>query len=240
MEGIRMIGLVVLQSQTWNLLVERVRGLGSMAGQAITDWLLALVVVLIGWILARLLEVITLYLLRALRFNQGMRGLLGVSGTPLTHEPAAVASWAVRWTVVVVVVLLALDVLGLNLLSGVSDRLVDTLPRVVTATIMLAAGLLLAWMLGGATRRLFEGAGLRGSRIRGQVVTAILSAFAILLALEQLGFAAQFVMALGVTAVAAAGLAVGLAFGLGCRDLARDFVVEYLRSLDEEGRQRRS
>src|SRR5262249_51834653 len=162
----------------------------------------------------------TLYLLRALRFNQGVRGVLGASGTPLTHEPAAVASWAVRWTVVVVTVLLALDVLGLNLLSGVSDRLVDTLPRVFTATIMLAAGLVAAWLLGGATRRFFAGGGLRGSRIRGQIVTAILSAFAVLLALEQLGFAAQFVMALGVTAVAAAGLAVGLAFGLGCRDLA--------------------
>ena len=234
-----MIGLI-LQSQTWNLLVERVRGMGAIAGQVITDWLLALLVVLVGWLLARLLEVITLYLLRALRFNQGVRGLLGASGTPLAHEPAAVASWAVRWTMVVVAVLLAFDVLGLNLTTGVSDRLVDALPRVVTATLMLAAGLLLAWLLGGATRRLFEGAGLRGSRLRGQVVTALLSGFAVLLALEQLGFAAQFVMALGVTAVAAAGLAVGLAFGLGCRELARDFVVEYLRSLDEEGRHRPS
>jgi hypothetical protein len=120
----------------------------------------------------------------------------------------------------------------------VGDRLVDTLPRVVTATIMLAAGLVLAWILGGVTHRLFEGAGLKGSRIRGQVVTAVLSGFAVLLALEQLGFAAQFVMALGITAVAAVGIAVGLAFGLGCRDLARDFVVEYLRSLDDDKGQR--
>lgn len=233
-----MIGLVVLQSQTWNLLVERVRGMGSIAGQVVTDWLLALLVVLIGWLLARLLEVITLYLLRALRFNQGIRGLLGASGTPLAHEPAALASWAVRWIMVVVAFLLAFDVLGLNLTTGVSDRLVDALPRVVTATLLLAVGLVLAWLLGGATRRLFEGAGLRGSRLRGQIVTVLLSGFAVLLALEQLGFAAQFVMALGITVVAAAGLAVGLAFGLGCRDLARDFVVEYLRSMDEEGRHR--
>jgi len=58
-------------------------------------------------------------------------------------------------------------------------------------------------------------------------------------ALEQLGLAAQFIMALSVTAMAVAGLAAALAFGLGCRDLARDFVVEYLRSLEDEtpGRQ---
>jgi hypothetical protein len=234
-----MIGFVILQSQTWDLLVERVRSLLGSAGQALTDWLLAIVVVLIGWLVARLLEVITLHLLRALRFNQGMRGLFGLSGAPLAHEPAAIASWAVRWIVVVTAVLLALDVLGLNLTTGVTDRLIDALPRVVTATILLAIGLIIAWVLGAVTRRLFEGAGLRGSRLRGQVVTAILTAFAVLLALEQLGFAAQFVMALGLTVVAALGLAVGLAFGLGCRDLARDFVVEYLRSLDEESRERR-
>lgn len=234
-----MIGLVILQSTTWELLVERVRVLIGAAGQGLTDWLLALMVVLIGWLVARLLELITLHLLRILRFNQGIRSLFGLSGAPLAHEPAAIASWAVRWIVIIVTVLLALDVLGLNLTSGVTDRLVDALPRVVTATILLAIGLVFAWVLGAATRRLFEGAGLRGSRLRGQVVTAILTGFAVLLALEQLGFAAQFVMALGVTVVAALGLAVGLAFGMGCRDLARDFVVEYLRSLDEETRQRR-
>ena len=233
-----MFATVILQSQTWDLLVERVRGLLSMGGQVVVDWLLALMVVVIGWVIARVLETITLYLLRALRFNQGVRGLLGATGGEPAHEPAAFASWSVRWTVVVVTVLLALDVLGLNVTSGVGDRLVEAVPRVVTATIMLTGGLVLAWILGGVTHRLFEGAGLRGSRVRGQVVTAVLSGFAVLLALEQLGFAAQFVMALGITAVAAVGIAVGLAVGLGCRDLARDFVVEYLRSLDEDKGQR--
>ena len=51
---------------------------------------------------------------------------------------------------------------------------------------------------------------------------------------EQLGFAVQFVMAIGVVMAAAAGLALALAFGLGCRELARDFLVEYLRTLEDD------
>ena len=134
----------------------------------------------------------------------------------------------------------AADMLGFNLSVAVSDRLHDVLPRVIVATIMLAFGLVLAVMLGGVTRRLFEGTGLRGSRFRGQIVTAVLSVFAVLIALEQLGLAAQFIISIVVILLASVGIALGLAFGLGCRDLARDFVVEYLRSLDREGPQRPS
>ena len=112
------------------------------------------------------------------------------------------------------------------------------MPRVIAATIVLVVGIALAMVLGAVTRRLFESAGFRGAAIRGRVVTIILSAFAMLLALEQLGLAAQLIVALGVTTVAAAGLAFALAFGLGCRDLARDFVVEMLRSLEDESPQR--
>ena len=104
----------------------------------------------------------------------------------------------------------------------------------IAATIVLVVGIALAMGLGAVTRRLFESAGFRGAAIRGRVVTVTLSAFVVLLALEQLGLAAQLILALAVTAVAAVGLAIALAFGLGCRELARDFVVEMLRSLEDE------
>ena len=134
--------------------------------------------------------------------------------------------------------LLALDTLGFDLAASVAERLADVVPRIVTSAVLFAVGVLLAMLFGSITRRFLEAADLRAAQPLGQVVTAVLVGFAALLALEQLGFAAQFVMAVGEVAVAAAGLGLALAFGLGCRDLARDFVVEYLRSLDDEGTQR--
>jgi len=91
----------------------------------------------------------------------------------------------------------------------------------------------LALTLGAMLRHLLDRAGVRAARFQGQVVTLTLMVFSILLALDQLGFAAQFVMALGVIAAGAAGLGLALAFGLGCRELARDFLVEYLRALED-------
>jgi hypothetical protein len=155
-------------------------------------------------------------------------------GTSARHEPAAVVAWALYWAVIVASALLALEVLGFNLAGAVAGRLSEVVPRIVTSAVLFAVGSLVAMLAGALTRRFLATADIRTARFQGQLVTAVLTGFAALVALEQLGLAAQFVMALGVVSVAAAGLALALAFGLGCRDLARDFIVEYLRSFDDE------
>lgn len=228
--------LLLVSSQAWDNLMIRLDELSNGAADGLLRLLLALLVVLVGWVLGVVAGTLARWLLRAIRFNDGVRGVLG--GTPPRHEPAAIAAWVVQWGVMAVAWILALDTLGLTLSFAVTQRLAEVLPRIVASGLLFAVGVLVAMVIGALTRRFFDSAGLRGGRLRGQIVTVVLTGFAALVALEQLGFAAQFVMGVGLVAFAAAGLALGLAFGLGCRDLARDFVVEYLRSLDEQGPQR--
>ena len=231
--------LVILQTSTWDTLTERVRAMASSVGEGAVSLLLAIAVGLIAWGIAFVVATGARAILRAARFNDGARSLFGAGSLGRAHEPAALVSRVVYWALIVTGLVFALDTLGFDLGHSVTDRLRDVLPRIIAAMLLFAFGVLLAMLLGAVTRRFFEGMGVTGARWRGQVVAFVLSAFAALLALEQLGLAAQFIVALGVTAVAALGLALGLAFGLGCRDLARDFVVEYLRSLEDEtpGRQ---
>lgn len=208
----------------------------SDAGEFAIAMLLALVILLVGWILARAARALTRALLRRMHFNEMVRRLGAAESAVTAFEPASLAAWVVFWSVSLFAFVVAGDALGLELTLSVAERLREVLPRVVAATLEMVIGVGAAMALGAVTRHVFERIGARGSRLRGQVVTAVLSGFAILLALEQLGLAAQFIMALGITVMAAVGLAAAMAFGLGCRDLARDFVVEYLRSLDEAPR----
>jgi len=225
---------IVLQATTLGDLIERWKIMLTGAGQGLLSLLLAVALGILGWVIARLLASLTLTLLRAVRFNEGVRRLVADTARPLRFEPAALGSWAVYWTLILLTVLAIGDVLGLELTPSVGERLRQALPSVVSATIELVIGITVAMALGAVTQRLFETAGFKGSRLRGQIVTIVISAFAVLLALEQLGVAAQLIIWLAITVVAALGLATALAFGLGCRDLARDFVVEYLRSLDDD------
>lgn len=225
--------MVILQSATLDELGNRAAALFSEAGHAALICLLGVLVLLMGWALARLLSSATLAVLRFLRFNEGIRGVLGPGFRTTGPEPARVASITVFWVVLGLAAILGADAVGLDLGGSVVERLRDVLPRVVAAAIELVGGIALAMGLGELTRRVFEGAHARHGLLRGQVVAGVLVGFAVLVALEQLGLAAEFIVALGITATATVGLAIGLAFGLGCRDLARDFVVEYLRSLEE-------
>lgn len=196
------------------------------------DFLLAVAVVVVGWLLSMLFARLTLWVLRAARFDDAMERMLGHRAM-VGHEPARVTSWAVFWIGIGVTMLLALDVLGFDVAGPLTDRMRDVVPRVVAAGILFSVGWLIAQVMGALTRRFFETAGFRRARLRGQIVSLVLTIFAVLVALEQLGFAAQFVMGTGLVVFGGLSLALALAFGMGCRELARDFVVEYLRSLEE-------
>ena len=223
--------LVMLQVAPWDDLLARLQALWTGIENSALNLVVALIVLLVSWALGRLIGWLSLVVLRRARFNEGMRGLLGPAAG--VHEPAAITSWLLYWLVLTLGGLLALDWLGFDLGALVGARLRDVLPRILASAILLVVGVLFSMLLGAIVRRFFQGAGFTGARLRGQIVTAVFTVFSVLMALEQLGFAAQFVMWVGIIAFAASGLAIGLAFGLGCRDLARDFVVEYLRSIDE-------
>jgi hypothetical protein len=232
-----MCTLIVLQVQTPTDLLARLAVLGRGAEAGALSIGLAAALMLVGWGLAVLVSRLVRSVLRILRVDQAVRGLRGPRAAA-RHEPAAVAGWAAYWLIMAVAALLALETLGFDLATPVAQRLGDVVPRILASAVLFAIGSVVALFAGRVTRRFLASADIRLARLQGQIVSAVLTGFAALMALDQLGFAAQFVMAIGVVAVAAAGLGLALAFGLGCRDFARDFVVEYLRSLDEDRPQR--
>ena len=195
------------------------------------------VVALVGWGVALVCEGLTRALLRSLRFDGAGGRMLG-GLTPVGLEPSRLVSKMVKWLVLFVTTVFVMDLLGIAIAASVGERLGEVVPRIITSAVLLAMGALIALVLGTMMRRVLETAGVRAAGLLGQFLTITLTAFSALLALDQLGFAAQFVMALGVVAAATAGLGLALAFGLGCRELARDFLVEYLRALDEQGPRR--
>lgn len=216
-----------------NRLLDQWHAISGSAERDAADLLLAVAVALVFWGVAVLVRLAVKAVLVRARFGDAARRLVA-TGAFGAVDPSRLVAWSVHWVIVTAGIVLALDVLGFGLSESLGERLRDVLPRVLTAAILLLAGVVAAAVLGGVTERFFQTTGLPGARWRGQAVGALFTFVAVLLALEQLGFAAQFVMGIGLVLAGAAGLGLAFAFGFGCRELARDFLVEYLRSLEDD------
>jgi small-conductance mechanosensitive channel len=222
----------ILQASLWEHATatgERTLEFAQRAGVIV---LVAAGLIVAAWLTAALAAAAARALLRLVHFDEGVQRLLGEPGA-VRLQPSRAVTAAVRGAVWLLAALFGSELLGLKLASSVGARLEEVVPRIITSALLLGMGALLALTLGATLRHLLDRAGVRTARFQGQIATLTLMVFSILLALDQLGFAAQFVMALGVIAVGAAGLGLALAFGLGCRELARDFLVEYLRALED-------
>jgi len=202
---------------------------------ALVLFVIAAAVAFVGWLVA-------------LGLSRGVRGLLGLLGVdaPVARLqardrartvifPSRIAGYVTFWGVFLAACVLALRVMGLDLAPSITARLQDVVPRVLTSILVLIAGIPIAVAAARLLNALFPVSASRSGKLRYQAFVSVLAGIVVLLALEQLGLAAQFVVAIGVAAAGAAGLALALAFGLGCRDLARDLIVEYLRATESDG-----
>jgi hypothetical protein len=202
---------------------------------ALVLFLVAVAVVLIGWLLAMGLSRGVQALLVLLGLDAPVARLQAAESSRTLTLPSRIAAYITFWSVLLAASVFALRIMGLDLAPSITERLQDVVPRVLTSIFVLIAGIPLAVAAARLLNTLFPVSTSRSSRLRYQVFLSVLVGIVLLLALEQLGLAAQLVIAIGVTAVGAAGLALALAFGLGCRDLARDLIVEYLRATESDG-----
>jgi hypothetical protein len=192
-----------------------------------------LLVIIIGWFIATALAKAVGAILRRVDFD----GLASRSGfTSFVHKTgvqtdasgfiAAVAKWFIRLIVLVV----AFDVLGLPAVSAVLHELLLWLPNLAVALVVLVIGGLAAQAVSGLVRGATAEADLGNPDLLAKLASAAIWAFAIIVAVNQLGIATTLVNTLFMATVFALALALGLAFGLGGRETAAEIVRKwYLR-----------
>ncbi len=204
-------------------LIASFRDAFSMILSAIPRILGFILIVAIGWFVSSLLARAVLGLLRAIRFDElmqrsGLADFMNKMGTGT--DSAGIIAGLVKWLVRIVVLLVAFDVLGLPAVSDVMRQLLLWLPNLVVAIFVLFIGGIAARALGNIVRGATAEAGFTNPETLSNVVRTTVWAFAIVVAINQLGIATNLINTLFTGLVAALAIAFGLSFGLGGRDLA--------------------
>ncbi len=220
--------------QTWgDVIVASLQQVWASVAAFIPLFLGAVVVFIIGWIVAMALGKLVEQVVKALRVDsilQKLEAEKALERAGLRLNTGAFVGGLVKWFLIVAFLLAALNILNLNEVSGFLRDVLLYIPRVVVAALILVIAALVAETAERAVRASVESTGLRGGFV-GAVTRWAIWIFAIVAALLQLGIASALIQTLVTGLIAMVAIAGGLAFGLGGKDIASDVLSRVRREV---------
>ena len=195
-----------------------------------------LIIALIGWVIAYLLKIFIRSLLRLTKFsklseNAGATLLLHQAALPSSTE---LVSRFVFWVAWVGFVLLGVSVLGIAGLQEYISRFFLYLPRLFGALVILFFGFVAASFVSRAVLLAAVNANFRSSRMLSAAIRILISIFTLSMVFEVLGVAEETMLIAFATVFGAGMLGLAIAFGLGGKDLAREFLEKRIAAAKEE------
>lgn len=192
----------------------------------------ALLILAIGWILSGILARLTTEVLS----RAGADRLFAEHGGEVygaraqTFKPSIVGGEVVKWLIRIVFLVAAANVLNLPQVSQLLNQVLFWIPNLIVAAIILLVAPLIARFVRGVIEVGAGRMGFTNAPLLGRIAEAAIVVFAVIVAIDQIGIAADLVDTLFTGLVAALALAIGLAFGLGGRDVAADLTRKWYES----------
>jgi hypothetical protein len=186
-----------------------------------------LVVLVIGWLFAKLAVRIikkVLTIAKADKLDETINEIEIIEGKKLNFNTIKIVSVFVKWLIYIMLLIMASDILGLQIISQEISNFLGYLPRLFAALIIFTVGLLLANLIKNALKSLFESMELSGSKIISQLVFFILIIFISITALNQAGVNTEIITNNVTMILAAFLLAFALALGLGAQKVVGDLL----------------
>jgi small-conductance mechanosensitive channel len=199
----------------------------------------AVLLLLVGWFLGKLIGTLVTKALRAVRFNQiadkaEIDDFLRNAGVKM--DPSAVVGAIARWFVYLVFFIAAFNALGLPQVSAVIDDVILFIPKVIVALVVLLVGALAGNLLAGVVRGSLRSMHVGDPELFANIARFGVIAFAAIAALDMLEIAPTIVNGLWTGLLALVVGTLVLAFGLGGRQAASDLTLgRLLRSELEPG-----
>jgi len=183
----------------------------------------AIVMLVVGWGVAKFIRRIAIRLLRLLRVDllaerSGVEDFLIQGGVRLTA--VTILANLLYWLILLTVILAVLIVLGLPAAAELFNRIILYIPNVFVAVLVLMFGSLFARLVKGAVYAYINNVGIEGSAALSTAAYWAVLVFVVSIALEQLSIGGQVLISAFQIAFGALCLALALAFGLGGRQWA--------------------
>ncbi len=215
-----------------------------LSNQVLTDLviflpklIIAFLVLVIGAGLARTFKKVVVKIMESLRFSKAFQK------TPVEHfltdaelgnRVEEVIGTVLYWLVMLVVIHTAVSILGLTSLTVLIGRILTYLPSLFSALIILFFGLLIAGIVESLVKGAIKSVDGKSSRLLGKISSYAVMVVTVLAAISELGIASEFIFILFVGFVITFSMALGLALGLGGKDVVNMMLTEWYKKTKSE------
>ncbi len=198
--------------------LETGRGFLVQLGEFMPKLLLAIVILVAGWLLAKFLLFAVVKGLKLINFNvvtekAGIDKFLKQGG--IAKTTIDILGILIYWLAILFTLLIAFETLGLTVVSDMFTQITLFVPNVIVAVIILAIGLYFARFVGDAMVAYSKNIGLEDAELLGRVSRYGIMIFVIVIALDQVDVADDIIRWTFFIVIAGIVFGLALAFGLG-------------------------
>jgi len=223
--------------QTWGeVLAQSFQRIGAETILFLPALVWSLIIFIAGWIFGSFAGALVSHVVKSLRIDRaldhvGVNELVAHAG--YKFSAGGFLGGLVKWFIVIVFLVAALNILHLDTVNQfLIDFVISYLPKVIVAVLVLLFGSILADVSGHVVAGSARAANISSAHLASSIARWAIWIFAILIALVQLGIGVAFIQTLFTGIVAAMALALGLAFGLGGRDAAADYIRKVRKDIE--------
>ena len=190
-------------------------------------------ILLIGWMLATLAQKVITRFLKLARLDS-ISEKIGIANIltkgDINYTLSEIIGIIIYWLLMLVVFLMAVNALQLTVAAELLHQVILYLPNVIASVFILVLGIFFASIIANTVRTTAANAGIQQARSLGQFTQVIIVIFTIMESLNQLKIDTTVLQLLVKATLAAMALGVGLAIGLGCKDIAGKHVGQLIDS----------
>jgi len=207
----------------FDVVLESLRSVLQQVGLFLPRLLVALAVLLAGWLLAKAFRLGVVKALRALNFHvlterAGIDNFLQQGGTD--KDTTDFLGLIAYWLVILAALFVAFNGMGLTQVTDLLGRAILFAPRLLVAILVLVFGSYFARFAGNAVQSYCRSARISDGEVLGRLMQYGVLAFVILLAVDHLDIGGGLIQKTFLILLGGVVVALALAFGIGGRDRA--------------------
>ena len=216
------------------VLLEPARTVLAQIGQFVVSILLVIIIMIIGWTISKLIKTGVTKGLRLAKLDElsesvGLDALLEKGG--IAYSLSELCGVVCYWLAILVTFMVAINAIGLTVAADLLNKVVLYVPKVIAAIFILVLGMFVSTLVKNIVQTAANNAGIAQVKLLSKAAVIVINTFAVFIALEQLQIGLRVTELTLAIILGSVGLAVALAFGLGCKDIAEDVISDLIEKV---------